>query len=152
MQLHRKKLSILLLLRPTDIAQAGACRRAVEHFGAGHKMHTVACQENSAIVLAIVIDKHARIPWPRGLCVSSRLVSQVAVCICRFSPIFRRSHSSGERLYHSDVGENSARSDRNAKEPQLTIVTSDCFEFRLQPLVASRPYPSRADHPRPATR
>src|ERR1700730_4147707 len=49
--------------------------------------------------------------------VSSRLTSQVAVCMCRFSPIFRRSHSAGERSHHKELRQNLVRAVRYAKYP-----------------------------------
>ena len=48
--------------------------------------------------------------------VNSRLTSQVAFCICRFSPIFLRSHSTGERSRHSELRTNCARAEFDSRK------------------------------------
>src|ERR1700751_42255 len=63
MQLHRKKLSFLFFIRPSDVAQTGGRSSAIEHFATWYKSHTLARQKYSAKVLSIVIDEQTRVPW-----------------------------------------------------------------------------------------
>src|SRR5438874_9396440 len=63
-------------------------------------------------------SRESRVSQGPAASVSSRLTSQVAVCIWRFCPIFRNNHSTGDRSHQSGVGKNWAREGRYIKYPQ----------------------------------
>src|SRR5436305_2673292 len=63
------------------------------------------------------LSTSSRVSQGPAALVNSRLTSQVAVCIWRFSSHFLNSHSNGERSHHKELGANFAFFGRYMKYP-----------------------------------
>ncbi len=78
------------------MAHFRAISRSVKSLRLGHKSGSVR-KQNHAEKYSPSLSRRIRVSHGLAASVSSRVTSQVAVCICKLRPIFRNSHSTGVR-------------------------------------------------------